>query len=56
MVTTNQKPTKDTQKLEIKEHKHATIENHQTTGQKQKEEKNTEELQKQTRKQVVKWQ
>ena len=31
MVTTNQKPTIDTQKLKRKEHKHTTKENHQTT-------------------------
>ena len=31
MVTTNQKPTKDTQKLERKELKHTTKENNQTT-------------------------
>ena len=31
MVTTNQKPTTNTQKLKRKEHKHTTKENHQTT-------------------------
>ena len=31
MVTTNQKPTIDTQKLERKEHKHTTKENNQIT-------------------------
>ena len=30
MITTNQKPTLDTQKLERKEHKDTTKENHQT--------------------------
>ena len=33
MVTTNQKPTIDIQKLERKKHKHNTKENHQTTDQ-----------------------
>ena len=47
MVTTNQKPTIDTQKLKRKGHKHTTKENHQTTGKKQKEEMNREEIQKQ---------
>ena len=47
MLTTNQKPTIDTQKLERNEHKHRTKESHQTTGKKLKEEKNREELQKQ---------
>ena len=36
MVTTNQKPTIDIQKLESKEHKHNTKENHQTTQEKTK--------------------
>ena len=31
MVAINQKPTTSTQKLERKEHKHTTKENHQTT-------------------------
>ena len=31
METTNQKPITDTQKLEQKEHKHSTKENHQTS-------------------------
>ena len=57
MVTTNQKPAIDTQILERKEHKHTTKENHQTTGKKLKEEeKNREELQKQTKKKVIKLQ
>ena len=38
MVTTNQKHTKDTQKLE-KNHKHATKENYQTTKEETQEEK-----------------
>ena len=33
MVTTNQKPATDTQKLKRKEHKLTTKENHQTTRQ-----------------------
>ena len=45
MVTTNQKPTKDTQKLERKEHKYTAKENHQTTGKKLNEEKNREDPQ-----------
>ena len=48
MLTTNQKPTIDTQKLERNEHKHRTKESHQTTGKKLKEEKNREELQRQS--------
>ena len=36
MVTTNQKPITDQQKLKRKEHKHTTIENHQITRQKKK--------------------
>lgn len=36
MVTTNQKPTTDTQKLERKEQKHNTKENCQTTREKTK--------------------
>ena len=36
MVTTNQKPITDKQKLKRKEHKHTTIENHQITRQKKK--------------------
>ena len=42
MVTTNQKPTIDTQKLERKKHKYTTKENHQTTGKKLKEKEKTE--------------
>ena len=34
MVTTNQKPTIDTQKLETEEHKHTTKESHRTTWKK----------------------
>ena len=36
MVTTNQKPTIDTQKLKRKEHKHTTKENHQATAKQNK--------------------
>ena len=32
MITTNQNPTVDTQRLVRKEHKHTTKENHQTTS------------------------
>lgn len=32
MLTTNQKPTLDTQKLEKRKHKNITGEKHQTTG------------------------
>ena len=48
MATTNQKLTIDTQQLEREEHKHNAKENHQTTGKRLKEEKNREELQKQS--------
>ena len=47
MVTTNQRPTIDIPKIERKEHKHNTEENHQTTRETLKEESNGEELQKQ---------
>ena len=40
MVTTNQKPTIDTQKLKIKEHKHIANENHQTTREETKRKRN----------------
>ena len=40
MVTTNQKPITDTQKLERKEQKHTTKENHQTTREETKRRKN----------------
>ena len=36
VVTTNQKPTIDTQKLKRKEHKHTTKENHQITKEEMK--------------------
>ena len=42
MVTTNQKPTIDTQKLKRKEHKHTTKENHQATVKKKKKLKEEE--------------
>ena len=41
IVTTHQKPTTDVQKLERKEHKHTTKENHQIT---REEKMNREEL------------
>ena len=44
MVTTNQKPTIDAQKLRRKKHKYTSKENHQTQGMKLKEEMNREEL------------
>ena len=53
MVTTNQKPTTDTQKLERKEHKYTTKENHQIT----REETKKKEMQRTTKtigKQVIK--
>ena len=47
MVTTNQKPSTDTQKLERKKHKQTTKENHQTIREETKrEEINRKELQK----------
>ena len=45
-ITTNQKPEIDPQKLERKEHKHTTKENHQTKGKKLKEEKKYKNSQK----------
>ena len=57
MVTTNQKPTIDTQKLERKEHEHTTKENDQTTWEetkrKRKKERKTINI---TIKQTIKWQ
>ena len=53
MVATNQKPTTDTQKLERKEHKYTTKENHQIT----REETKKKEMQRTTKtigKQVIK--
>ena len=55
MVNTNQKPTVDTQKLEIEEHKHITKENHQTTEEETKRRKEKRITTKITRKQVIKW-
>ena len=55
MVTTNQKPTINTQKLERKEHKHTTKENHQITREETKRKKG-QRTTKTTRKQVIKWQ
>ena len=46
MVTTNQKYTTDSHKPKIKELKHTTKENHQTTKGKTNKEMNKEELQK----------
>ena len=57
MVTTNQKPTIDTQKLERTEHKHTTKENHQTTSEETKRRRNEQgRITKTTRKQLIKWQ
>ena len=53
IVTKNQKPTIDTQKLERKEHKHTTKANNQTTREETKKEENR--TTKTTRKQVAKW-
>ena len=50
MVTTNQKLTVDTQKLERKEQKNTTKGNHQTTRQKLKERNTEQQQQKQKRK------
>lgn len=47
MVTTNQKSATDTQKLGTKEHQKTTKENHQITREETKEEKYSDELQKQ---------
>ena len=51
MLTTNQKPTIDTQKLERRENKHTIDENHQTTREETKRRKH-----RRTGKQVIKWQ
>ena len=57
IVTTNQKPTIDTQKLKRKEHKHTTKGNHQTTGEETKSRRSEQRrTTKTTRKQVIKWQ
>ena len=56
MVTTNQKPTIDTQKLQQKEHKHNTKENHETTREETKKEEIQRTTTKTTRKQVTKGQ
>jgi len=48
MVTTNQKPIIDTQKIKRKEYKHNSRESHQLTRGRAKEERNGEELQKQS--------
>ena len=54
MVTTNQKPTKDTPKSKRKEPKHTTKENHQTTMREIKR-RDEQKTSKTTRKQVIKW-
>ena len=55
MVTTNKKPTVDTQKLERKEHKHTSKENHQTTREETKRRRKEEKsIMKQARKQITK--
>ena len=41
IVTTNQKSTKDTQKLERKQYKHTTKEKHQTTSEETNRRKQT---------------
>ena len=54
MGTTNQKPTIDTQKLERKEYKHTTNENHQTRGEetkRRKEQRTVKTIRKQLTKQ-----
>ena len=54
MGTTNQKPTVDTQKLERKEYKHTTNENHQTRGEetkRRKEQRTVKTIRKQLTKQ-----
>ena len=54
MATTNQKPTIDTQKLESKEHKHATKEkNHQGRNKKKRIRKNYETTQKTSNKMEI---
>ena len=56
MVTTNQKPTIDTQKLRRKELKHTTKENHQITMGETKRRNEQRRTTKTTGKQVIKWQ
>ena len=56
-VTKNQKPLLDKQKLKIKEHKHTTKENHQTTREETKRRKTKQrKTTKITGKQEIKWQ
>ena len=55
-VTTNQKPTMDTQKEERKELKHNTKENHQITREEKKRRKEQRRTTKTIRKQVTKCQ
>ena len=56
MITTNEKPTIDTQRLKRKEHKHNTKENHQTTREDTKRRRNEQRRPtKTTGKQVIKW-
>ena len=47
MVTTNPKPTTDTQKIKRKKAKQNTIDTHQSEGKRTREERNKEKLQKQ---------
>ena len=56
IVTTNQKPTIDTQKIDRKEHKHTTKENHQTKREETKRRKEQRRTTETARKQVTKWQ
>ena len=56
MVTTNKKPTIDTQNLERKEHKDTAKENHQTTREGTKRKNEQRRTTKTTRKLVIKWQ
>ena len=56
MVTTNQKPTIDAQKLTRKEHKHITEKNNQTTREETNRRNEQRKTTKTTGKQVIKWQ
>ena len=49
MEATNQKPITDTQKLEQKEHKHSTKENHQTSREETKRRRRRKRKKKQIR-------
>ena len=55
MLSINQKPAIDTQKLKRKEHKHPTKENHETTREETKRRRNVQrKTTKITRKQIIK--